>query len=212
VYVHVGPRDAQLGMGTASRVIGEMNLTSSDNAILLFLAYSFDPLAREDLQSMGRGLAKFEVLLADINADLQTEDLKRKEKSGESFWLIGQPDVELRKREDGDYEVEVRGYDYFNFQKGKHEFGGAKDIAMWMLDSDYDGRSLFPTQVFFPDAGGKDGWHKLAKNLKAELDPEKLEAFHGTVSLPFPRPQNGLIALKIIDTRGIEMMRILNFN
>ncbi len=30
-------------------------------------------------------------------------------------------------------------------------------IAMWMLDLDYDGRSLFPRQVFFPMAGPKDG-------------------------------------------------------
>lgn len=209
VYVHIGPRDAQLSSGTASAVIRHAKLLSADNALLLFLAYSFDPHAREELQSLSKGLVGFEILLADINADLQTADLKRKEKGSESFWLIGQPDVALRELESGEYQVEVRGYDYFDFKKGKPTSGEARDIAMWMLDEDYDGRSLFPAQVFFPQAGRKDGWSKLAKNLKAELDPEKMEAFHGTVSLPFARPTENQVAVKIIDTRGIEMLRIL---
>jgi adenine-specific DNA-methyltransferase len=37
---------------------------------------------------------------------------------------------------------------------------------MWMLDTDYDERSLYPRQVFFPIAGAKDGWARLAKNLR----------------------------------------------
>ena len=33
-------------------------------------------------------------LNAQMNADLLTDDLKKKRTSNESFWLIGQPDVE----------------------------------------------------------------------------------------------------------------------
>jgi adenine-specific DNA-methyltransferase len=32
-----------------------------------------------------------------MNADLFTEDLKKKGSSNESFWLIGQPEIVLRK-------------------------------------------------------------------------------------------------------------------
>ena len=78
---------------------------------------------------------------------------------------------------------------------------------MWMLDHDYDGRSLFPSQVFFPMAGAKDGWATLAKNLKAEIDEEKIEAFGGTISLPFTAGKN--VAVKIIDARGIESLKII---
>lgn len=46
---------------------------------------------------------------------------------------------------------------------------------MWMLDTDYDGMCLQPTQVFFPMGGKKDGWNKLAKTLKAEIDPDLIE-------------------------------------
>jgi adenine-specific DNA-methyltransferase len=101
----------------------------------------------------------------------------------------------------------VHGFDYYNPKTGKVESGGKGDIAMWMLDHDYDGRSLFPSQVFFPMAGAKEGWATLAKNLKAEIDEEKMEAFRGTVSLPFKPGKN--VAVKIVDARGIESLKII---
>ena len=81
---------------------------------------------------------------------------------------------------------------------------------MWLLDTNYDDRSLFPSQVFFPMAGAKDGWSKLARNLKAEIDKEKIKAFKGTVSLPFEKGDNAKIAVKIIDDRGIESLRVIS--
>ena len=41
---------------------------------------------------------------------------------------------------------------------------------MWLLDTDYDGRSLYPRQVFFPMADEDDGWARLARSLKNEID------------------------------------------
>ncbi len=79
----------------------------------------------------------------------------------------------------------------------------------WMLDTDYDGRSLFPQQVFFPLSGEKEGWGKLAKNLKAEIDQELIEAYKGTVSLPFEVGEYKQCAVKIVDDRGIESLRII---
>ena len=80
---------------------------------------------------------------------------------------------------------------------------------MRMLDPDYDGRSLFPHQVFFPMAGGNGGWAKLARNLKAEIDTDLIEAYRGMVSLPFEASRHGRIAVMIIDDRGIENLRVM---
>ncbi|MFN9338890.1 MAG: hypothetical protein ACK6BZ_05330, partial [Candidatus Kapaibacterium sp.] len=63
------------------------------------------------------------------------------------------------------------------------------------------------SQVFFPMAGAKEGWATLAKNLRAEIDEEKIEVFGGTVSLPFKAGKN--VAVKIIDARGIESLKII---
>ena len=64
-------------------------------------------------------------------------------------------------------------------------------------------------QVFFPMAGGNEGWARLARNLKAEIDEERVEAYRGTVSLPFVPGKHQRIAVKIVDDRGIESMKVL---
>ncbi len=58
-------------------------------------------------------------------------------------------------------------------------------------------------------SGEKDGWARLAKNLKAEIDEELIEAYRDNVSLPFEIGDNRRIAVKIIDDRGIESLKIL---
>jgi adenine-specific DNA-methyltransferase len=80
---------------------------------------------------------------------------------------------------------------------------------MWLLDTDYDGRSLYPRQVFFPLADEDEGWAKLAKNLKAEIDLERIEAYRGTVSLPFELGDHKRVAVKVIDDRGIESLKVV---
>ncbi len=58
-------------------------------------------------------------------------------------------------------------------------------------------------------AGPKDAWSRLARNLKAEIDEELIEAYRGTVSLPFDPGDHKRVAVKIIDDRGIESLKIV---
>lgn len=109
--------------------------------------------------------------------------------------------------DEGKITVEVKGFDYYNTRTGQLESGGPRKIAMWMLDTDYDYRSLYPRQVFFPIAAEDEGWNRLARNLKAYVDLELIERYQGTISLPF-KPGNA-IAIKIIDDRGIESLKII---
>jgi len=343
VVVCFGPEHAPLEQRMVELALEEARTLKPKPEIILFCAFHFDPEARKDIEETNwPGITLLE---AQMNADLLTDDLKKKRSSNESFWLIGQPDVQLVnsgewlvdsnnnqillygdceklsgfdslaeinnlskediclyatisqrrnlwtdftnakgerihslqysgrsikehywgvqtifgnfqrflirigdladtirriefhnggklsdfiKRLRGDKQitqwltqinihsplttlhlsqVEVNGFDYYNPKTGTVDSGGKGDIAMWMLDHDYDGRSLFPSQVFFPMAGSKDGWATLAKNLKAEIDLEKIEAFGGTVSLPFTPGKN--VAVKIIDARGIESLKII---
>ena len=145
--------------------------------------------------------------------DGSDEDLKKKRTSNESFWLMGQPDVEVRAIGKGEHKgklaVEVHGFDYYNTKTGQIESGDTGRIALWMLDTDYDGRSLFPRQVFFPMADESGGWARLARNLKAEINGERVEAYRGTVSLPFEPGAHRRVAVKIVDDRGIESLKII---
>lgn len=211
VLISFGPEHAPLEQRQVEEAWQEARPFKPD--ILLFCAFQFDNEAAKDIDEMNPQTAGMQFLKALMNADLLTDDLKKKRSGNESFWLIGQPDVQLREISEGEdkgkIQIEVLGFDYYNPKNGNVESGGKKNIAMWMLDMDYDDRSLFPSQVFFPMSGDKDGWSKLAKNLKAEIDEEKIEAFRGTLSLPFSKPDSGKIAVKIIDDRGIESLRII---
>ena len=205
VLVVFGPEHAPLEQRQVEDAWQEARALNPD--MLLFCAFQFDDEAAKDIDELTPEIAGMQLLKAQMNADMFTDDLRKKRSSNESFWLVGQPDVKVHKQKDGKVQVEVMGFDYYNPKTGNVESGGKKNIAMWMLDTDYDNRSLFPSQVFFPMAGAKEGWTKLARNLKAEIDEEKIEAFRGTTSLEF-EPGN-TIAVKIIDDRGIESLRVI---
>ena len=203
--VSFGPEHAALEQRQVEHALREAGELFPLPKMIVFCAFTFDPEAAKDIDAV-KGIT---ALKAQMNTDLLTEDLKKARSSNQSFWLMGQPDVDLRKRKDGTYEVEVNGFDYFDTAKGELVSGGKGKIAMWSLDTDYDDRSLFPRQVFFPMAGKGEGWEKLKRDIRAELDESQLEQFHGTVSLPFEPGDNKKIAVKIVDDRGIESLKII---
>ena len=177
--------------------------------LIIFAAFQFDPEAAKDIDEMNwPGVT---ILKAQMNTDLMTEDLKKKRSSDQSFWLVGQPDVELIRdgRSKRKFKVKVNGFDYYDVKKGTVESGSTSRIAMWMLDTDYDGMCIEPKQVFFPMGGKKDGWNKLAKTLRAEIDPDLIEKYAGNESLWFMAEPNTRIAVKIIDDRGIESLKVI---
>ena len=211
VVISFGPEHAPLEQRQVESALEEARKLVPRPQLIVFAAFQFDPEAAKDIDELNwPGVT---TLKAQMNADLLTEDLKKKRTSNESFWLIGQPDVILRQIKRGEnqgmWEVEVYGFDYYDTKTGQIVSGGAEQIALWMLDTDYDGRSLFARQVFFPMAGEKEGWSKLAKNLKAEIDEELIEAYRGVVSLPFELGKHSRVAVKIVDDRGIESLKII---
>ena len=151
VAVSFGPEHAPLEQRQVAQAIEEAQTLVPRPAILVFAAFQFDPEASKDIdETRWPGVT---LLKAQMNADLLTDDLKKKRASNESFWLIGQPDVELerisRGPDTGKWEVIVHGFDYYNTKNGNVESGGEDQIAVWMLDTDYDGRSLFPRAKCF---------------------------------------------------------------
>ena len=179
--------------------------------MIIFCAFQFDPEASKNIdETVWPGV---QLLQVHMNTDLLTDDLKKKSSGNQSFWMVGQPDVVCKKIEEGvdkgKYQVIIRGFDYYDIKTGTVQSGNSSNIAMWMLDTDYDGMSLNPSQLFFPMAGPNDGWSKLAKTLKVELDQELIEMYRGVESIPFSVKPPVKIAVKIIDNRGIESLKVI---
>ena len=208
VVISFGPEHGALEQRQVEHALGEAADLFPRPKMIVFCAFAFDPEAAKDIDAL-KGIT---ALKAQMNTDLLTEDLKKassKSTTNQSFWLMGQPDVHLTALPDGLWQVEVNGFDYFDTSKGELVSGGKAKIAAWSLDTDYDGRSLFPHQFFFPMAGKDEGWMKLKKDIRAELDEDLLKHFVGTVSLPFEAGANNTVAVKIVDDRGIESLKIM---
>jgi len=213
VAISFGPDYAPLEQRQVQGAWKEAQMLNPSPSLLLFAAFQFDPEAAKDIDEMDPRLTSMAFLKVQMNMDLLTGDLKKKRAANEGFWLIGRPDVEVRQetsgRDKGKYVVEIHGFDYYDVKTGNIESGNADRIAMWMLDTDYDERSLFPRQVFFPMAGERDGWSKVAKSLRAEIDEDLIDAYRGTFSLPFEPGKNRRVAVKIVDDRGVESLRVV---
>ncbi len=208
VVVSFGPEHGALEQRQVEQALNEASELFPRPKMIVFCAFAFDPEAAKDID----GLKGITALKAQMNTDLLTEDLKKassKSTTNQSFWLMGQPDVHPSQTKDGLWQVEVNGFDYFDTTKGELVSGGKGKIAAWSLDTDYDGRSLFPHQFFFPMAGKDEGWMKLKKGIRAELDEDLLKHFTGTVSLPFEAGPNATVAVKIVDDRGIESLKVM---
>ena len=174
---------------------------------LIFAGFQFDAEAEELLDS--EKIDGVQILKVLMNPDLAVTDLKKNVKTDQSFLLVGQPEIELRKNPDGTYTVEILGADYFDIKASKVISKSTKEIAMWLLDDNYERGKVFePVQMFFPMKDSSRGWNLISKTLRREIDPDKLQLYSGTVSIPF-KPRGKKIAVKIIDDRGLESMKIL---
>jgi adenine-specific DNA-methyltransferase len=121
VVISFGPDYAPLEQKQVARAIEEAQTLGPRPKIILFAAFQFDPEAAKDIDELR--WAGVTVLRVQMNTDLLTEDLKKKVSKSQSFWLMGQPDIELKKTREGKYMVEVHGFDYCNTQCHEIESG-----------------------------------------------------------------------------------------
>ena len=151
-------------------------------------------------------LGRIPVLKARMNADLHmAEDLKNTGK-GNLFVIFGEPDIELLIEKDGSLRVKVKGVDVFKPQTGEVVSDSADGIACWFIDTDYNEESFFVRHAYF--LGANDPYSALKTTLKAEINPEAWATLHSDTSLPFEKPKNGRIAVKVINYLGDEVMKV----
>ena len=96
--------------------------------------------------------------------------------------------------------------DVFKPQTGEVISDGADGIACWFIDTDYNEESFFVRHAYF--LGANDPYSSLKTTLKAEVDEEAWSTLHSDTSRPFPKPQSGRIAVKVINHLGDEVMKV----
>jgi adenine-specific DNA-methyltransferase len=172
---------------------------------LVFAGFSFDGAAQAAIQADPNPRVRIHLahICPDVNAN--SEGLLKDTRDGQLFTVFGLPRTELRQTEGGEWLAEMQGVDIYNPVDNTIVPTGADKVAAWFVDSDYDGRTFCICQAFFPD---RSAWDRLARALKGVIDEDKFAAFSGTVSLPFPVGKHKRAAVKVIDPRGNEVMRV----
>ena len=194
VVVSFGPEHAPLEQRQVELALEEAAALVPKPQIVVFAAFQFDPEAAKDIDETNwPGVT---LLKAQMNADLLTEDLKKKRASNESFWLIGQPDVELRADRQGRAtRASTRSRSTASTtttpRPARSNPAAPTRSPCGCSTPTTTAAASSRGRCSFPMAGEKDGWARLARNLKAEIDEDLIEAYRGTVSLPFERASTG---------------------
>ncbi|WP_228760026.1 site-specific DNA-methyltransferase [Pseudactinotalea sp. HY158] len=189
--------------------------------LLCVLGFAFDPqamgvsddgvtLETEDgfTHVAERSIGKVQVLFVRMNVDLLMGEALKKTKAANLFTVFGEPDIELHRVEDDRLTVELHGVDVYDPTTGEVRSDNADKIALWMVDTDYNGESFFVRHCYF--TGGNDPLKRLKTALKAEIDADAWATMYGTVSRPFDKPASGQIAVKVINDYGDEVMKVFD--
>ncbi|MDD2599334.1 MAG: site-specific DNA-methyltransferase [Kiritimatiellae bacterium] len=103
-------------------------------------------------------------------------------------------------------QITINGVDVFHPSTGEVRSDGPEGIACWFIDTNYNEESFFVRHAYF--LGQNDPYQALKTSLRAEINLEAWETLHSAVSRPFDKPQNGRIAVKVINHLGDEVMKV----
>ena len=198
--VFIGPE-----FGTVSRPdLVEAAREAADGGfdVLVACAFNYDAHTTE-FESLGR----VPVLKARMNADLHMAGELKNTGNGNLFVIFGEPDIDVLDADDGQIQVRVNGVDVFHPNTGEVRSDGPEGIACWFIDTDYNQESFFVRHAYFLGAG--DPYKSLKTTLRAEIDEDAWATLHSATSRPFPKPETGRIAVKVINHLGDEVMKVM---
>jgi len=216
VGITIGPQYGTVGPAFIKDAAREAN-RSGDLDLLCVLAFAFDPAVLgtgDDYVASDEGFAnvaaerrlgRVPVLLVRMNADLVMGEELKKTGAGNLFTVFGEPDIEI-KDEGEELRVLLHGVDVYDPNTGETRSNDTDQIALWMIDTEYNGESFFVRHCYF--TGGQDPYARLKRALKADIDEDSWASLYRTESRPFPRPESGRIGVKIINDYGDEVMKV----
>jgi adenine-specific DNA-methyltransferase len=220
IAIAIGPQYGTVSPSYVKKAAREA-INSEGVDLLAILGFAFDPqvtgLTEDDGVSIEasdegfasvagvRKLGRIPVLMVRMNADLLMGEELKKTGAGNLFTVFGEPDIAWDEGQDG-IVVDLRGVDVYDPTTGEVRSNSTDQIALWMIDTDYDEESFFVRHCYF--TGGNDPYKRLKTALKADIDEEAWESLYRTTSRPFPKPETGKFAVKVINDYGDEVMKV----
>ena len=168
--------------------------------MLIVVGFAFEGYTADEGTRMG----PLTILPVKMSPELLVRELKNTGE-GNLFMVFGEPDIEIVEGEDDTVSVKLLGVDVYDSQKGLTRSNTLDDIACWFIDTAYTGEAFFVRHAYF--TGADEPYKQLQRALNSKIDEEMWEALYRTESLPFPKPESGKIAVKVINHYGDEVMK-----
>lgn len=203
IAVSIGPEHGTVGPTQVKEAAKEA-VQGIGYDTLVVCGFAFDPHVSEEVKRYG----SLTVLPVRMNPDLAMgDDLLKKTGAGNLFMVFGEPDLDVRKTDDGKLVVEIRGLDVYDPTTGEIRSSSTDDIACWFVDTMYNGEAFFVRHAYF--TGADEPYAKLQRALRAEIDEAAWQSLYSTVSRPFDMPDTGKIAVKVINHYGDEVLKVI---
>jgi adenine-specific DNA-methyltransferase len=219
IAIAIGPQYGTVSTSYVKKAAKEA-IEAEDVDLLAVLGFAFDPqvtgLTEDDGVTVAtdegfasvageRKLGRIPVLMVRMNADLLMGEALKKTGAGNLFTVFGEPDIDLQETPDG-LVVDLRGVDVYDPTTGEVRSNDTGQIALWMIDTNYNEESFFVRHCYF--TGGNDPYKRLKAALRSDIDEDAWATLYQTTSRPFARPETGKIAVKVINDYGDEVMKV----
>jgi adenine-specific DNA-methyltransferase len=206
VAITFGPENGAVSDKLVANAAKEANARNYSH--LYVIGFAVQPGARELIESAEAALGIPGTYVA-ATPDVLMGDLLKTMRSSQVFSVTALPDVSAKrvgssdKSEPQRYTVTLNGLDSFDPATMNPESIEGNDVPAWFLDTCYNDLSFHVAQAFFPRTGA---WDNLRKALRAGYEESVWDHLNGTESAPFEATLDTKIAVKVIDTRGNELM------
>ena len=208
VAILFGPPD---GSVTARAVLDAAKEANAKNyAHLYVIGFGFTAEAQAEIDA-GEDVLGLPASRVTMTVDVLMGDLLKTQRSSQIFAITGSPEIFLTRldepAEDGTprWQVRLLGLDTFDPATMQAHHMNGDDVPMWMLDTAWNGMAFKADQVFFPRTSA---WENLRKALKATHEDSVWEHLRGDTSAPFAADPATDIAVKVLDDRGNELLKI----
>ncbi len=179
VGIAIGPQYGTVSQRFARDAVQEA-IRANDIQLLCVLGFAFDASTSEVTEADGvtvdttsegfahvtdeRSFGQIKLLLVRMNVDLLMGQELKKTGAGNLFTVFGEPDISISRTDTGEVVVELHGVDVYDPTTGEVRSNDTKQIALWMIDTNYNGDSFFVRHCYF--TGGGDPYKRLKTALK----------------------------------------------
>ena len=209
---HIVDEDVVLSRAHVLQARREARLSGENPEVLVIVTFAREAKAVDSMLSQG-GLDVY-VMLASRDLMIPQLDNGKAKGTRTRFVLVSEPDLIVMEAADGQLRIRVNGLDVYNAEDGQVEPSDMRRVSCMMVDTDFSDKSFFARRVNFPNR--TKAYNSIIERLRSPFsrrsDHEKWEMMKSDMTVPFDRPESGLVAVKVVDHTGTEHEKIIDLN